>query len=194
MFPLYREPKVGRQGGFTLVELLVVAAILLILAVIALPVYARMTDKTRITVGQTRIKEIEKALEQYRAANGYYPSRLGVLVDVGNVRPEVLETPWSTEDRRLYYFYAVDEVPPKRALGYALGDPGPKPTRGCSGQNSTTLPNTGPLPCGRDPNVTTWHFGTNFTLDATACRDDVNTGLFTYYTLSGCRDDLTYER
>lgn len=193
MFLLVRDPEVGRQGGFTLVELLVVAAILLILAVIALPVYARVTDNTRVTVGQTRIKEIEKALEQYRAANGYYPSRLGLLVDTGNLRSEVVETPWSTPERRLYYFYAVDVVPPQKALGYALGDPGPRPTRGCTGQNSTTLPATGTLPCGRDPAVVTWHFGPNFTLDAD-CRHLVDTGLYTYYSLSGCRDDLTYER
>lgn len=193
MFLVVREPRVGRQGGFTLVELLVVAAILLILALIALPVYAHMTDKTRITVGQTRIKEIEKSLEQYRAANGYYPIRLGVLVDTGSIRPEVLETPWSTPDRPLYYFYAVDVVSPQQPRGYALGDPGPKPTRGCTGQNSTTLSTTGTLPCGRKPDVTTWHFGPNFTLDAD-CRHLIDTGLYTYYSLTGCRDDLTYER
>lgn len=193
MLLLCREPKVGRQGGFTLVELLVVAAILLILAVIALPVYAQMTDKTRITVGQTRIKEIEKALEQFRAANGYYPSRLGLLVDSDSIRLDYLETPWSTPERRLYYFYAVDVVPPQRALGYALGDPGPKPTRGCDGPQSTTLSTTGALPCGRDPGVTAWHFGPNFTLDAD-CRHLIDTGLYTYYSLTGCRDDLTFER
>jgi type II secretory pathway pseudopilin PulG len=176
-----------------LVELLVVAAILLVLALIALPVYAQMTDKTRVTVGQTRLKEIEKALEQYRAANGYYPSRLGLLVEAGNIRGEWLETPWSTPAHRLYYFYAVDVIPPQRALGYALGDPGPKPTRGCSGQSSTTLGTTGSLPCGRDPSVATWHFGPNYTLDAD-CRHTIDTGLYAYYTLSGCRDDLTYER
>lgn len=191
----YRVSKWERQGGFTLVELLVVAAILLILAVIAIPVYGRITDNARETVGKTDISAVEKALEEYRAANGYYPSRLGLLVDGGYIRSQQLETRWSTPERRLYYFYAVDVLPPQRALGYALGDPGPKPTRGCDPETKTTTLNTGQsLPCGRSPEVNAWHFGPGYTLD-TDCRVEISSGLYEYFTLSQCRrDDLIFER
>ncbi len=68
-------PKVPRgQGGFTLLEILVVLVILGILASIIVPKIMKRPEEARRTKAKIDIKAIETALNLYRLDNGVYPS------------------------------------------------------------------------------------------------------------------------
>ncbi|MFQ6079605.1 MAG: type II secretion system major pseudopilin GspG [Thermodesulfobacteriota bacterium] len=68
-------PRVPRgQGGFTLIEILVVVVILGILASIIVPKIMKRPEEARRTKAIMDIKAIETALNLYRLDNGVYPS------------------------------------------------------------------------------------------------------------------------
>jgi general secretion pathway protein G len=68
-------PRVPRgQGGFTLIEILVVVVILGILASIIVPKIMKRPEEARRTKAIMDIKAIETALNLYRLDNGGYPS------------------------------------------------------------------------------------------------------------------------
>lgn len=59
-----------RQEGFTLIELMVVVAILAVLAFIALPRVLEALDKSKLNSGISIGNEIANAMERYAAKNG----------------------------------------------------------------------------------------------------------------------------
>jgi general secretion pathway protein G/type IV pilus assembly protein PilA len=71
---LHKEEK-----GFTLIELIVVVAVLGILATIAVPRVIRVTEKANTNTEQANLTIIKNALERYYAENGDYPDELKIL-------------------------------------------------------------------------------------------------------------------
>jgi len=63
--------------GFTLIELMVVIAIIAILATVGLTIYTQAEKSARDGKRIADIQEIQKGLEQYYAVNGDYPATLG---------------------------------------------------------------------------------------------------------------------
>lgn len=63
-----------KRSGFTLVELLVVVAIIAILASIGMVLYATFSKNARDAKRQSDLKIIQSALEDYHADQLYYPS------------------------------------------------------------------------------------------------------------------------
>lgn len=63
--------------GFTLVELIVVIAVLGILAGIAVPRLTGVQDKARYAAGKALLANLKTPLELYRIENGDYPSSEG---------------------------------------------------------------------------------------------------------------------
>jgi general secretion pathway protein G len=63
-----------RQSGFTLIEVLVVVAILAILAAIVVPKIMDRPDEARRVAAKADIAAIVQALKLYRLDNGNYPA------------------------------------------------------------------------------------------------------------------------
>lgn len=63
-----------KQGGFTLLELLVVIVILGLLVSIVGPRYFREVEKSKTKTAKAQIEALGKALDQYRLDTGRYPS------------------------------------------------------------------------------------------------------------------------
>lgn len=72
---------VARRGGFTLVELLVVLAIIGVLLSIATPRYTGSVDKAREAVLRENLSTLREAIDKYYADTGRYPSHLAELVE-----------------------------------------------------------------------------------------------------------------
>jgi len=117
------------RGGFTLVELLLVLAILATLAAIVIPKFAGRSEQAKVAAANTQISYFSTALDAFEVDNGYYPKSeegLNALVEQpkdatnwkGYLRQEVPNDPWGRP-----YVY---EYPGKHNdKGYDLMSPGP---------------------------------------------------------------------
>ncbi len=105
------------QKGFTLIELMIVVAIIGILAAIAIPNFLRFQLRARSSEGKTNIAALRTAQESYQAEFGNYVSTLAVPAAVPgtnkvafNVAVDTLggfgATGWSPEGR-VYFSYAM---------------------------------------------------------------------------------------
>jgi type II secretory pathway pseudopilin PulG len=151
----FRSRRIGSEAGYTLIELLAVTAILMIIALFAVPLYNTLTDQARLATSLEDLRVIEQALEAYRADHGHYPNKLGLLSTKGYLRQDYsFKSPWSTKNKPRYYFYAIDASFEPHA--YLLGDPGPQKNCGqadAKEYKEVTLyqSNEKLLPCGNNP-------------------------------------------
>lgn len=68
------------RRGFTLIELMIVVAIIGILAAVAIPNYIDATDEAKAARIQADLSAIGAAVEIYRVKHGKYPTDLSALV------------------------------------------------------------------------------------------------------------------
>ena len=69
-----------RERGFTLVELIVVVAIIGILVTVAVPVYKNSVTRSREAVLREDLYVLRDSIDQYFTDKGHYPADLGALV------------------------------------------------------------------------------------------------------------------
>lgn len=89
------------KQGFTLIEILVVVAIIGMLGAVAVPAYMNYLADARISTAREQIKNIEQACNMYNAKFGKYPESLEKLQEGDDDNPPILDgeivDPWGQE-------------------------------------------------------------------------------------------------
>ena len=73
-------PALRRHAGFTLIELIVVMAIVALLVSIAAPRYLLSLERAREASLRSSLQTLRAAIDQYTADRGHYPDSLESLV------------------------------------------------------------------------------------------------------------------
>src|SRR6266852_1802581 len=97
-----RKCGVTSRGGFTLMELLVVVAILVVLAGAAVPMYLKYLDDAKASMAWTNAKTLEHVADTYSVKMGNYPASLQELAQPGSdgkpyIEPQGLLDPFGHE-------------------------------------------------------------------------------------------------
>jgi type IV pilus assembly protein PilA len=71
------------QQGFTLIELMIVIAIIGILASIAIPQYQIYTQRTEATTSIAGVRTVQLAIQEFYSSNGAEPTAIGDLNQFG---------------------------------------------------------------------------------------------------------------
>ncbi len=83
---------ISGQGGFTLLEMLVVVSIIGVLAVVAVPRFSNAITLANTSRVQSDLQVLNSAIVLYQAEKGSYPSNLATdlkdyVLDIENVKP-----------------------------------------------------------------------------------------------------------
>ena len=128
------------QGGFTLIEIMVVILILGLLATIVVQSLRGATDKAKRTKAQADLHELQTALDRYYLDSGFYPTtdqglqalvsrpqsgRIPANYEDGGYIQRVPPDPWGNP-----YFYQSD------GNGYVLKSFGADGLQGGDGKNA----------------------------------------------------------
>ena len=107
--------KKKKRGAFTLIEVLVVIAILGLLGSFAVLKYMSYLKRAAVKTAEMKLREVGKALEIYYSQNMKYPETLDELVNPeeegkeGVLKPSALLDPWKHE---IQYTLHEGEDPP----------------------------------------------------------------------------------
>ena len=127
-----------RTSGFTLLELIVVVAIIGILATIAMPALKDVPRRAAEAVLKSDLRTFRDIIDQYKADTGTYPPSLDALVDEGYLRAMPMDPITKSTET---WVVVVEEVDPELEFAETDlpegGQPGVIDVR--SGSDATSL-------------------------------------------------------
>lgn len=147
----------GRQAGFTLVELLIVAIILAILAAIVVPQFASSTDDAAAAALRTNLSGIRSAIDLYTQQHGgSFPGAVlstGGTCTGGTAGSGAADTAAAFSEQLKYYSNAagqtcsIADVPAGGAVEFPFGPyiKGDIPANPVTGVGTITIVTTGDL-------------------------------------------------
>lgn len=123
------------ERGFTLVELMVVVAIIALLAAIIIPNYVHSRASAAVAQSEANLKQIATALELYRTDNQAYPPGSGPVTPAlftqpsggtgGGINPYLTATPYNALGHQQYTYTFVAGAGNSQATEtYRVDDPG----------------------------------------------------------------------
>lgn len=98
-----------KEGGFTLLELLIVIVIIGILALLIIPNITSAPKKARDTQRKTDMRAIQKNLEEYFVSNNVYPTTTGEL-SLGTA-PIMTNVPVDPKNSGVYVYTYTSAAP-----------------------------------------------------------------------------------
>ena len=132
--PFAKKP----EQGFTLIELMVVVAIIGVLAAVAVPAFSSYIYKSRAAEAVNFLAEIRQRQESYRAEFGQYCAVSGA--DWGTYTPAAVDAsnpvPWPAADANWQQLGAIPPGPVRFQYATIAGPPGTVPP-GASGTGYT---------------------------------------------------------
>ncbi len=105
------------QKGFTLLELLVVVALIGILAALAIPQYKNNVRRSKEAVLKQDLHQFETLIDQYYADKGKYPAALDDLVTEGYLRRIPVDPITESDDTWVPVYADEDTLNPDEAPG-----------------------------------------------------------------------------
>lgn len=123
-----------KRKGFTLIELMIVIAIIAILAAVLVPNFMRAREASRLTACKSNLKNISTAVETYsNDFDGVYPT--AAAGPIGTLRNNYLQKNTVCPTRRAVYLYSLSADSTK----YWIYCPAAQTTPGVTiGTNGTT--------------------------------------------------------
>jgi general secretion pathway protein G len=143
------------ERGFTLVELMVVVAIIALIATIIIPNFVHARQEAQVATSEANLKQIATSLELYYSDKDDYPDGAGISVTPvalygGPDNPYLEQTPIDPVDGQDYIYTHGGGVATGDA-SYVLDAPG--------AYDAASLANLGTCPFGTAAGDTTLHYG-----------------------------------
>ncbi len=105
------------QGGFTLIEMLIVITLIMILAGIAMIQYTNSVQSAKETVLKTDLFRMRDAVDQYYADKGRYPASLDALVSERYMREVPIDPITGRRDTWIFTQSDPDPSNPSGSIG-----------------------------------------------------------------------------
>jgi general secretion pathway protein G len=111
----------GQESGFTLLELIIVIAIIGILATIAMPALKDVPRRANEAVLKTNLHTLRDVIDQYYGDKGKYPTSLQQLVETGYLRKVPNDPMTKRNDTWTFEYEQTDQdsPPPESETGDA---------------------------------------------------------------------------
>jgi len=116
-----------RRKGFTLIELIIVIAVISILIGIALPRFKGMQESAQVAQAKGELRTIQTAMESFRTHTGAYPA---ALTDLEGATPDIIGPDLPTDPFGTDYTMATDGQDPVEY--YVLYSDGPGTNAGAA--------------------------------------------------------------
>jgi general secretion pathway protein G len=121
----HRTGHLRSESGFTLIELIIVVAIIGILAAIAMPAMTNAPQRAKEAVLKEDLYQMRSCIDQYLADHGEYPGSLDELVEAGYLRKIPIDP--ITESDETWITEEVDpetdaELQPNDSIGTGIID------------------------------------------------------------------------